>query len=223
MTLLQETSAPAATGQREGADANYTWAPSISDTWVHRDAGWAHQETALLVDRAAVLKDDIADLHADVKEADLAARTSAKARKSVTGLLAELGQERGMSWSDIASWAGVSVSAVRKWRQGGEATPENRSRLAMIAALLDWLTEYMIEDPAQWLEMEFPLPAGYSIRPLDLLLEEQVDGLLDIAAERATPEQVLDRLDSTWRDTLRSDFEVFEAADGERAIRARKG
>ena len=65
--------------------------------------------------------------------------------------------------------------------------------------------------------------SGYSIRPLDLLLEDQVDGLLDIAAERAKPEDVLDRLNPTWRDTRRSDFEVFEASDGERAIRARKG
>jgi transcriptional regulator with XRE-family HTH domain len=127
-----------------------------------------------------------------------------------------------MSWSDIASWAGVSVSAVRKWRKGEAATPENRSRLAKIAALLDWLTEYMIEDPAQWLEMEFALPVGYSIRPLDLLLEGHFGSLLDIAAGRATPEQELDRLEPGWRDSRRSDFEVFEAGDGQRAIRARK-
>jgi transcriptional regulator with XRE-family HTH domain len=222
MTVLRKTGAPATTGQRDAPDAPTTWAPSIADTWLRRGAGWLHQETAPLVDRAANLQDAVADLHADAKAKDLAARTSVKARKSVSGLLAELGQERGMSWSDIAAWAGVSVSAVRKWRKGEAATPENRNRLAKIAALLDWLAEYMIEDPAQWLEIEFALPAGYNIRPLDLLLEGQVDKLLDIAAERKTPEQVLDELEPEWRDSRRSDFEVILAADGDRAIRARK-
>jgi len=213
--MLQETSAPATTTPRESGDPVVTWAPSVNP-------GWIHHETALLVDRAQMLQGDVAELHTDAKEIDLAARTVGKARKSVTGLLAELGQDRGMSWSDIASWARVSVSAVRKWRQGGDSTPDNRNRLAMIAALLDWLSEYMIEDPAQWLEMEFPLPAGYHVRPLDLLFAGHVDGLLDIAAQRESVESVLDDTDPDWRDTRRSDFEVFDAGDGHRAIRPRK-
>jgi transcriptional regulator with XRE-family HTH domain len=115
----------------------------------------------------------------------------------------------------------VSVSAVRKWRKGGVASPESRSKLARIAALLDLLEEKgVIEDPAAWMEMDFTLEAGYFIRPLDLYLEGHVTELIELAEQRQTTAQVLDQVRPNWRQS-RSDFEVYLDVDGERSIRRR--
>lgn len=161
------------------------------------------------------------ELHGEARELDLQERTFQKSKNSVATILDELAYERGMGWSDIAELAGVSVSAVRKWRKGGDATPESRSRLARISAVLDVLEQKgLIQDPANWLEMDLPLAPGYFIRPLDLYLEGHVIALIDLAEQRKSVEQVLDETRPYWRST-RSDFEVFEASDGARAIRQR--
>jgi transcriptional regulator with XRE-family HTH domain len=124
---------------------------------------------------------------------DLANRTLAKSRNDVPNLLDELAYRRGMAWTHIAEIADVSVSAVRKWRKGRDASPESRSRLAKFAALLDVLEQKgRIQDPANWMEMDLPLGAGYHIRPLDLYLNGQDVALLDIAERRRRVEHVLD-------------------------------
>ena len=126
-----------------------------------------------------------------------------------------------MAWTDIAEVAAVSVSAVRKWRKGGDASPESRSRLAKFAALLDTLEEKgLIKDPANWMEMDLPLVAGYYVRPLDLYLNGQDVALLDIAEQRRPVEHILDDIQPGWRET-RSKFEVFEDTDGFRSLRIR--
>lgn len=166
---------------------------------------------------------EMQELHGVVRENDLADRTLEKSKKSVANLLEELASSRGMGWSDIAEVVGVSVSAVRKWRKGGVASPESRSRLARIAALLDVLEEKgVIADPAAWMEMDFTLEPGYFIRPLDLYLEGHVSELLELAEQRQTTVQVLDRVRPNWRQN-RSGFEVFLDDDGERSIRRRDG
>lgn len=170
---------------------------------------------------ADIIGNDVQELHDEVREHDLTDRTLEKARKSVVGLLHELANDRGMGWSDIAEILGVSVSAIRKWRKGGDASPESRLKLARIAALLEVLEEKgPIQDPAAWMEMDLPLEAGYYIRPLDLYLEGHVAALLDIAELRKPVAQVLDEVRPGWRDS-RSDFEVFVDVDGERSIRQR--
>lgn len=144
-------------------------------------------------------------------------------KKSVATLLDDLAYQRGMGWADIAALAGVSVSAVRKWRKGGDASPDSRTRLARIAAFLDVLEEKgLVQEPATWLEMELPLAPGYFIRPLDLYLEGHEIALIDLAEQRKSMEEVLDETRSDWR-THRSDFDVFEDADGKRAIRTGRG
>jgi transcriptional regulator with XRE-family HTH domain len=151
----------------------------------------------------------------------LSDRTLGKTKKSVAGLLDELSSDRGMGWSDIAEVLGVSISAIRKWRKGGDASPERRSKLARIAALLDVLEEKgLIQDPAAWMEMDLPLDAGYFIRPLDLYLEGHVTALIELAEQRQTVTQVLDQVRPNWRES-RSDFEVFLDVDGGRSIRRR--
>ncbi len=164
---------------------------------------------------------EVQEMHDAVREHDLADRALEKSKKAVANLLQELAGERGMGWSDIAEVVGVSVSAVRKWRNGGVAGPESRSKLARIAALLDVLEQKgLIDDPAAWMEMDFTLEPGNFIRPLDLYLEGHVNELIELAEQRQTTAQILDRVRPNWRQN-RSDFEVYLDADGERAIRSR--
>jgi transcriptional regulator with XRE-family HTH domain len=169
-----------------------------------------------------ILGGEVQEMHGEIRERDLADRALEKSKKSVAGLLDELAVDRGMGWSDIAEVVGVSVSAVRKWRKGGVASPQSRSKLARIAALLDALEEKgLVQDPAAWMEMEFSLDPGYFIRPLDLYQEGHVTELIELADQRQTITQVLDRVRPNWRQS-RSDFEVYVDATGERAIRPRR-
>ncbi|MDQ1250039.1 MAG: hypothetical protein QG597_4416 [Actinomycetota bacterium] len=170
-----------------------------------------------------MLGGEMQELHGVVRENDLADRTLEKSKKSVATLLQELAGDRGMGWSDIAEVVGVSVSAVRKWRKGGVASPESRSKLARIATLLDVLEEKgFVADPAAWMEMDFTLEPGYFIRPLDLYLEGHVTELIELAEQRQSTAQVLDRVRPNWRRN-RHDFEVFLDDDGERSLRRRDG
>jgi transcriptional regulator with XRE-family HTH domain len=171
--------------------------------------------------RADEVGDQAHDLHDRVRAQNLDVWTCNKSRHEVSTLLEELAYQRGMAWTHIAEIADVSVSAVRKWRKGNDASPESRGKLAKFAALLDLLeTEVGIEDPATWMEMELPLGAGYYIRPLDLYLSDQVIAIFDIAEQRRPVDYVLDDIRPGWRDT-RSKFEVFEDTDGMRSIRVR--
>lgn len=171
--------------------------------------------------RSDLVGGQVQDLQGEVRVRDLNQRTLNKGRFDVPTLLDELAYQRGMSWTHIAQIADVSVSAVRKWRRGGDASGENRKRLAKFAALLDLLEEKGdIQDPAGWMEMDLPLPAGYYIRPLDLYLDNYDVELLDIAEERRPIEHVLDDTRPGWREN-RSNFEVFDDTDGLRSIRVR--
>jgi transcriptional regulator with XRE-family HTH domain len=171
--------------------------------------------------RTDMTVNDVHGLQDEVRAMDLSDRARIKSKKDVPSLLDELAHQRGMSWTDIAEVTNVSISAVRKWRKGGDASAESRQRLARYAALLDLLEEKgVIQDPAGWMEMDLPLSAGYYIRPFDLYLEGQDVALLDIAEQRKPVEQVLDSIRPGWRES-RSQFEVFEDTDGQRSIRIR--
>jgi len=185
-------------------------------------------ETRALSLHAAYLRTDVdflgnqaKELHGKTREFDLAERTRAKAGLSVATLLDELSIGRGMGWSDIAEVLGLSISAVRKWRKGGDASPESRLKLARIAAFLEMLEDKgIVSDPAAWMEMRLPLAAGFSIRPLDLYLEGHENALLDLAEQREDAEYILDQVRPNWREG-RSEFEVVDDDDGERVIRRR--
>ena len=206
-----------------GGQPTGTSAGGISDY-----APSAPNETRALSLRAGYLRTEVdmlggevQELHSEVRGHDLADRSLEKSKKSVANLLEELASNRGMGWSDIAEVVGVSVSAVRKWRKGSVASPQSRTKLARIAALLDVLEEKgVIEDPAAWMEMDFTLAAGYFIRPLDLYLEGHVAELIELAEQRQTTAQVLDQVRPNWRQS-RSGFEVILDDDGERSIRRR--
>ena len=206
-----------------GGQPTGTSAGGVSDY-----AQTAPNETRVLSLRADYLRTkvdmlggEVQELHSEARELDLADRTLEKAKKSVTGLLEELVGDRGMGWSDIAEILGVSISAIRKWRKGGDASPASRLNLARIATLLDVLEQKgLVQDPASWMEIDLPLEPGYFIRPWDLYLEGHVTALIDLAEQRQTVAQVLDQVRPNWRDS-RSDFEVVLDVDGERSIRPR--
>ena len=169
--------------------------------------------------RTDIAANDVQGLQEEVRQLDLAERGRDKARNDVPALLDELANVRGMAWTDIAEVARVTVSAVRKWRKGGDASTVSRQLLARYAALLDLLEEKgLIKDPAAWMEMDLPLGVGYFIRPFDLYLEGRETALLEIAEHRKPIEHILDVARPDWRDS-RSKFEVFEDVDGNRSIR----
>lgn len=179
------------------------------------------KEASRLVDETHLLNLDAKDLRDRTRTEDLRQRAAIKARSSVSTLLLELSMERGLSWSDLARMVGVSVSAVRKWRTGGDATSDKRQQLATLAAFLDMLADYAIEDPAQWMEMLLPLPPEYRVRPIDLYEMGFAGALLDLADQQRDVESVMDEADPVWREARRSTFEVFRASDGDLAIRSR--
>ena len=202
------------TGASAGGVSDYAPLPPNSTRALSLRADYLRTEVEML-------GGDVQELHGEARELDLTDRTFEKTKKSVSGLLQELAGERGMGWSDIAEVVGVSISAIRKWRKGGDASLESRSKLARIAALLDVLEQKgLVQDPAAWMEMDLPLDSGYFIRPLDLYLEGHVLALIDLAEQRQTVAQVLDQVKPNWR-TNQSDFEVFVDTDGQRSIRRR--
>jgi len=202
------------TGAAAGGFSDYAPLPPTSTRALSLRADYLRTEVDML-------GREVQEWHGEARERDLTDRIFEKTKKSVSGLLEELAGERGMGWSDIAEVVGVSISAVRKWRKGGDASPESRSKLARIAALLDVLEEKgIVQDPAAWMEMDLPLDRGYFIRPLDLYLEGHVLKLIDLAEQRQTVAQVLDQVRPNWR-AGRSDFEVFNDTDGQRSIRRR--
>lgn len=166
---------------------------------------------------ATVLED-----HNSVRTTELSERTLERALSDVDALLTALAYDRGLSWSTIAELAGVSVSAVRKWRLGGAASADKRLALARIAALIDLLEDKaMVGDPATWLEMNLPVDQpGFNIRPIDLYMAGEDVALLEIAERRRPVAHVLDEAVPGWR-ASRSAYEVFDDADGSRSIRPR--
>lgn len=211
MTTARSTQTPTAVGQassiKDYRAVAATSALSISADWLRTDVDLLHS--------------DVRSLHEQTRTLNLDERAYKKATAmDVCALLEEVAHSRGMSWADIAAAGGVSVSAIRKWRNGGTATAENRQRLAQIAAFLDILEDKGVADPAQWMEMNLPLPTGYHIRPLDLYIQGHADALLELVEQRQAAEQILDVTIPGWRDG-RSDFEIFIDVDGQRSLRRR--
>ncbi|MGH3695786.1 MAG: helix-turn-helix domain-containing protein [Pseudonocardiaceae bacterium] len=174
-----------------------------------------------LRDETGLLHGDTSALHRQARQLDLKERTAEKVRRSVPELLHELATDRGMAWADIADLIGVSVSAVRKWRTDGGATADNRSRLARLAAFLDALTDCGVADAAQWVEIALSLGEGYTITPLEVYRHGGEEALLEYACGHEQAETVLDATMPGWRQERASDFDVYDAPDGQKALRLR--
>jgi len=170
-------------------------------------------------DRAEVrdLHERVDTLHKKSHDIEWQTATAQRAKSGVTTMLAELA-ELGFAWRDIARLVGVSVPAVQKWRRGEKATGDSRRKVASLLAACDIISgHYMVEEIASWFEM--PLTDSALVTPLDLYAANRADLVFEYAGGHADPEAVLTEFDSEWRERYQSDFEVFDAADGQPSIR----
>ncbi|MGH9044179.1 MAG: hypothetical protein ACRDVP_04980 [Acidimicrobiales bacterium] len=77
--------------------------------------------------------------------------------------------------------------------------------------------DHLVSDVAAWMEM--PLVREAPTTGIDLAVDGRFGDLLDLATGHDSSEALLDRWQPDWRDNFTSEFEVFEAADGEMRLR----
>jgi hypothetical protein len=126
----------------------------------------------------------------------------------------------GFAWRDVARLVGVSVPAVRRWRQGEPPTGPHLFAIGRLAAFIEILNrDHMVTNPVPWLEM--PLSDEVPLTGIDVAAAGHYEELIDLAADHMGPEDLLTRLNPNWREDMRSDVEVFRAEDGELGLRSR--
>jgi hypothetical protein len=177
------------------------------------------EETGYLSNRAQLLHRDTDDLHLDTILQEWQVKSSDLVRQDMVALLGQLA-DTGFAWRDIARLIGVSVPAVQKWRRGGAATGQSRFNAAAVLAACEIISRhYMVQELASWFEA--PVVFGYPVTVLDLYAARKIPLVFLLASGHADPEQILSALDPDWRETYRSEFEVFHADDG-LALRAKE-
>jgi len=166
---------------------------------------------------ARVRHEDYGDLHKTIHDVEWRISAAERGKASVTSMLGELA-DLGFAWRDIARLVNVSVPAVQKWRRGENASGDSRSRIAGLLAACDLIANhYMVDEIASWFEM--PLSPSAPVTPITLYAANRADLVFEFASGHADPEALLSDFDPDWRERYRSDFEVFEASDGNRSIR----
>jgi len=179
-----------------------------------------------LAERAGFLRNQVryvvteaASMHSDALLLQLNDRTNEMRRRNPLELLSGLAEE-GFAWRDIARIVGVSVPALRKWREGRRLSPEHAVALARFCAffVIAKSDHLPVHDVAAWLEQ--PLVPGYKVTGLDLAASRRYEDLLQLAADHLKAEHLLDRYYADWREDIQSDAEVFIAPDGQPGIRA---
>jgi len=140
-------------------------------------------------------------------------------------LLDEL-EQLGFARRHVARLIGVSVPTLAQWRgvRAQPREPMSADVLDRVAALLDVCTlvrnTSFVPDVAAFFET--PVSADAPIRPMDLYAAGRVDLVLDWASRMVQdPTALLSAFDPDWRAQYDSEYEVFEAADGDLAIRAK--
>lgn len=184
------------------------------------------EELGLLRSQQRLLEDDVAQMTQPLQEAhhreldrQLNARARALAHREATVLLGDIAAA-GFAWRDIARIVGVSVPAVRRWRQGEPPTGAHLLGIARLGAFIKTLQEdHLVAQVASWMEM--PLVPEAPLTGIDLASDGRLPDLIDLAAGHGTPEALLDDWTPGWRERYASEFEVFEAPDGEPGIRVR--
>ena len=167
----------------------------------------------------AVLASDLSDVHHRAFRVQLETHTAKIAKRAPTELLGEI-NELGFGWRDIAGMIGISVPALRRWRQGESPTGEHRRRIAELAAFVRILSEdHLVADVASWMEM--PISSDAPLTCIDLYTQGQLLTIFDLASEHIAPDQALDSAEPGWRERYHSEYEVFRAGDGQPAIRPR--
>ncbi len=197
-----------------------TRADSVRPTPLERPTRTSQDELAETVGHlrgeTRFLLEDVAEIHDEALDIQLDARTDEAAKRSVPELLSELAAA-GFAWREIATLVGVTVPAIRKWRQGETTTGAHRRDVARLVAFVDVLrSDHLVDDVSSW--MEIPL-AGSSITGLDLYGAGQVRLLLLFAAGHLTSGVLLDASRADWRDEIDPRFEVTTGSDGDPIIR----
>ena len=170
-----------------------------------------------LRNRADIESDDLTDIHHSSLQLQLNARIEKLLPDNPAALLSELA-DLGFGWRDIARMVGVSVPALRRWRNGEPPTGENRGAIARLLAFAKILSEdHMIFDPASW--MEVPVVEGAPTTRIDLYVAGRLDVVFDLATHHCVPEAAMDAAEPGWRERYRSDWEVATASDGQPYIR----
>lgn len=204
------------TGDRTRADSAFP-SETARPTWTSQDA--LAEDAGYLRGVARILSQDVAAMHLRALGVQLEARTDEAAKRAVGDLLAELA-DLGFSWREIARLVGVTVPAVRKWRQGEATTGHHRRAIARLVAFVHVLrSDHVVQDVPSWLEM--PLSTS-TITGLDVYEGGRCDLLLAFAANHITSDDVLDGIDTPWRQKTDDRFEIFTADDGEQGIRLRR-
>lgn len=202
----------------EATSTSSVAAPSIQQPTRLSPDVVANQAGALRTD-VDRLSNNVAEVHSESLQIQVEARTDEAAKRPPVDLLAEL-SNLGFSWTDIARLVGVSIPAIRKWRQGESVSGENRQSIARVVALVGVLEkDHIIDDVPSWLEM--PL-AGSRFTGLDVVEQGHLSDLMEFAANHISGSDLLDRALPSWRSDQDERFEVFDAGDGGRAIRLRE-
>ena len=181
------------------------------------DAGFLRIRARLLGDDLAEASRRVGDIHRQAFRQQIDAKARQLSGQETRDMLVSLA-DRGFAWRDIARLVGVSVPALRRWRQGESPTGDHRLAIARLVALVELLQSvHLITEVASWMEM--PLSQNAPVTGIDLAATGRYEDLLDLAANHASPEEVLERWQPDWRERYRSDFEIFDAPDGQPGIR----
>jgi hypothetical protein len=182
------------------------------------EAGHLRNVTRILGEDLADTTRQVGALHHHAFAAQLNTSARQLAKRSAQELLADLA-DGGFAWRDIARLVGVSVPAVRRWRQGELPTGQNLLTIARLVGFVAILRDdHLVTSVASWLEM--PLVYGSSVTGIDLAAAGRYEDLLDLAANHERSAQsVLDRWQPDWQSRYGSEFEIFTAPDGEAGIR----
>lgn len=177
-----------------------------------RTADWLREE-------AELISAGFGQIEGDGLREILQHRTSQQKKVPLVERLGAL-SDLGFSWSDLARIFGVSVPAIRKWRQGEAASPSNDFRVAELVALCEMLAEDVptVGDVASWLEM--PLTADTELTGISLLAAGRHELVIRYARD-GNGEDILDEFDPGWRDRAVSSVEVVTGPDGLPALTIR--
>lgn len=204
------------TGAETTAPEQVTRTRTIDD--LVEEAGLLRSQTRLLGDDVAETNRRASEVHRQAVARQLDAKARGLAKGGMGKLLNELA-DYGFAWRDIAALARVSVPAVRRWRQGETPTGEHLLEVARLMALVETMrNDHLVSDVASWMEM--PLAPEAPLTGIDLAASGRLQEVVDVAAGHSTGEAVLDQWQPGWREKYRSDYEVFEAPDGELGTRS---
>lgn len=174
-------------------------------------------EAGHINNRASIISDDAVSVQLRAFAIQLDERTARLAKKDPAELLNDL-SGMGFAWRDIARMVGVTVPAVRRWRNGEIPSGENRRQIAQLLAFSQIIRDdHFVFEPASW--MEIRIVGAAPLTPIDLYEAGNLNVVYKLAADKITPEAALDEIDPQWRERYRSDWEVATADDGERYIR----